>query len=313
VIRVLTLLTPYSLYDNRSSMNTPPPSGNTSPTMASPSLPLGHDQQNISTATAAETADPGIVAGLNNAGVSFLALQREDLASELFRDALQFSTGRLGLTQATQIFHKASAWHHEEIKRKQQEGRVEGPGDTSSSEEQDHSSSDALSQTSLPFVHAEGIPLMPSATAYSEDVLLSTTITSSIIIFNLAVVCHLQALRGESVDLQRLTRARNLYHKSALLLRDARVFTDASKGGVNPILDLLVLALCNNLAQISHQLGNYTETRLYFGRMMQYATTVDRSAHYADDALAALTVHHHKSSFLLNAMILHAPTLAAAA
>ena len=273
--------------------------------------------QHISTLSAAESADHGIVAGLNNAGVNFLSLHREDLASDLFRFALQFATGRLGLEEAIQVFQRASSWHQQVVERNH-ERCGERPTDPSAvtSFMSTHSlinhetSPDSPSITSLPFVHTEGLLFMPSSEIFSTDVLLRTTVTSSILIFNMGLAYHLQALHGKSIDLKRLAIARSLYLKGIRLLRDANIFTDVSIGGEHPILDLLILALCNNLGQTSYEVGAYAEARHYFGSMLQYAATVDNSAKYASDSLAATMIHLHKSSFLLNAMILHPPTVA---
>ena len=262
-----------------------------------------------------EVADHGIVARLNNAAVGFLAINREDLASDLFRFALEFAVGRLGLAEATQVVQQASSWHQQERTRKGNGVCARDPQAqlSSMSLQQQDASPEMPYFTSLPFVHAEGILLMPTSTAFSTDVLLSSTITSSIVVFNMALANHLQALHGRSVNLKQLAVARTLYLKSFLLLKDVGILKETSTGGVHPMVDLLVMALCNNLAQTNYEIGDDAEARLYFGHLAQYASTVDNSAQYADDAMAATMVHHYKSSFLLNATILHPPLVAPAA
>ena len=263
------------------------------------------EHHNISEASVAETTDLEIVACLNNAAVSFLALHMEDLASDLLRFALKFAAGRIGLVEATQVYQQAISWYQQDINGRNHEGICAGPGNIATQ--------DSPSLTSLPFVYTEGIPLIPSSTAFSTSVLRSTTVTSSILIFNMGVAYHVHALRGGSIDLGRLARARFLYLKSLFLLRDSKFFTDMSTGGVHPVLDLLIMALCNNLGQTSYEAGAYAEARVYFSRMVHYAMTVDNSAEYTNDSLALVTVHYHKTSLLLNAMILRTPTAAPAA
>jgi tetratricopeptide (TPR) repeat protein len=140
--------------------------------------------------------------------------------------------------------------------------------------------------------------------------LINSTIVSAIIIFNLSIVYHLKGLEGGSgsISSMRLRKARALYQKSQNLLIDAGVPLGATG---NPVIDVLSMALFNNLAHVAFELSSYEESRQFFDFLIRFALTVVPSKY--GDAFVAALLDQQKSSFLLNAIILQVPKLAPAA
>jgi tetratricopeptide (TPR) repeat protein len=161
---------------------------------------------------------------------------------------------------------------------------------------------------SAPFAYARGINLIPYASAYSLNDLINTTVVSSIIIFNLSIIYHLKGLEGRSMGRTRLHKAKSLYQKSHRLLADAGVPLGSTG---NPVVDMLSMALYNNLAHVSYELQGYDESKAFFQNLIRFALTVLPSKY--GDPQVGLLLDQQKSNFLLNAIILQAPKLAAAA
>lgn len=164
------------------------------------------------------------------------------------------------------------------------------------------------SPSSVPFVQSQAINVIPLPTAYSHDPLVNMTIVSSIVLFNLGIVYHLRGLEGTSESAAHLVKACSLYQKSQVLLADSGVPLNSTG---NPVIDMLSMAINNNLAQVFFELSMYEDSRQHFEQLISFAVTVV-PARYGDCMIGNL-VDQQKSSFLLNAMILHAPKLAAAA
>lgn len=165
-----------------------------------------------------------------------------------------------------------------------------------------------LHPSSVPFAYARGINLIPCQAAYSPDPLINTTIVSSIIIFNLSIIYHLKGLEGSSLSVMRLNKAKSLYQKSHHLLADAGVPLGSTG---NPVIDMLSMALFNNLAHVSFEMATYEESRRYFDHLIRFALTVVPTRY--GDAYVGTLLEQQKSNFLLNAIILQAPKLAPAA
>jgi tetratricopeptide (TPR) repeat protein len=161
---------------------------------------------------------------------------------------------------------------------------------------------------SVPFAYARGINLIPCATAYSPDPLINTTIVSSIIIFNVSIIYHLKGLEGRTMGSTRLQKAKSLYQKSHHLLVDAGVPLGSTG---NPVIDMLSMALFNNLAHVAFEMQGYEDSRKYFDSLIRFALTVVPTRY--GDAYVGSLLDQQKSNFLLNAIILQAPKLAAAA
>jgi tetratricopeptide (TPR) repeat protein len=248
-----------------------------------------------------------VVAQLNNLGVAFLDTGDLPQALQLFRDALMHTVGNM-----QPIEHEMSP----PVAARPVPGKPQD--DIASPIKQGVDQSNLIPSSSAryawdapsasQFVHARGINVIASSTAYSPDVFVNSTVVSSIIIFNLAVVYHLNGLEECGDRSARLRKAMLLYDKSDLLLKDAGV--PLSSTG-NPVIDMLSMALFNNLAQASFELGGYDESRRYFDKLILFTLTVVPSRY--DDAYIGSLLDQEKSNFLLNAIILHAPKLAPAA
>lgn len=242
-----------------------------------------------------ECLDLSVVAGLNNAGVQFLARRDLDSASRLFRSALRFFImDTLSLADATCILDTANTALLKSPHKIQDEDSL--------------LSSNAPAHIFLPFVHDEGMTIHPSNVAYASDPLANVTVISSIVVFNLAVVYHVQALRESCLSHQNLSRAHSLYLKTLKLLSDARV--DTNKTTDNVTLDLLIMSLCNNLAQATHHVGAYQDSHLCFEQLIRFGKTID-CTNAEDNVVSWLQLK--LSVFLLNAMVLREPTVAASA
>jgi tetratricopeptide (TPR) repeat protein len=244
---------------------------------------------------------------LNNLGVTFLDTGDLYQALNLFRDALMYTVGNMPPPEQEMPPPVAAR----PVPGKPQD-------DSASPIEQGADQSNLIPSSSTryawdapsasQFVHARGINVIASPAAYSPDVFVNSTVVSSIIIFNLAVVYHLKGLEECGDRSARLSKARLLYDKSDLLLKDAGV--PLSSTG-NPVIDMLSMALFNNLAQASFELGSYDESRRCFDNLIMFTSTVVPSSY--DDANIGSLLDQEKSNFLLNAIILHAPKLAPAA
>ncbi|GAX20290.1 hypothetical protein FisN_6Hh241 [Fistulifera solaris] len=164
------------------------------------------------------------------------------------------------------------------------------------------------SPSSTAFVQSQAINVIPLPNAYSHDPLVNMTIVSSIVLFNLGIVYHLKGLEGTNESSSYLVKSCSLYQKSQVLLADSGVPLNCTG---NPVIDILSMAINNNLAQVFFELSMYDDSRQHFEQLIAFAVTVV-PARYGDLAIGNL-IDEQKSKFLLNAMILHAPKLAPAA
>lgn len=166
------------------------------------------------------------------------------------------------------------------------------------------------SSSATAFIQSQAINVIPLPTAYSQDPLVNMTIVSSIVLFNLGIVYHLKGLEGKTCDSSaHLVKSCSLYQKSQVLLADSGVPMNCCTG--NPVIDMLSMAISNNLAQVFYELSMYDDSRQHFEHLIAFALTV-APARYGDLYIGNL-IDEQKSKFLLNALILHAPKLAAAA
>jgi hypothetical protein len=159
-----------------------------------------------------------------------------------------------------------------------------------------------------PFAYVRGINLIPCHGAYSPDPLVNATIVSSIIIFNLSIIYHLKGLEAGDRSVHLLDKARSLYQKCHSLIADAGVPLGATG---NPVIDMLSMALYNNLAHVSFEMDCYGDSRQYFEHLIRFSLTVVPESY--GDAYVGVLLDQQKSHFLLNAIILQVPKLAAAA
>ena len=106
----------------------------------------------------------------------------------------------------------------------------------------------------------------------------------------------------------RLRKAISLYEKSYRLLCDANAVAVATG---NPLVDLVAMALLNNMAQLSFERTDYQESRRMFDHLIHFTTSIASST-YGDQNVTSL-MDLQKQNFLLNAIILSTPVVAAAA
>jgi len=261
-----------------------------------------------------------VVADRNNRGVAYLEAGDLRQALEYFSEALKYIMGDLGhqrrqqdpTVAAAPAALQRSGSAVEEVKTVTLPDAPPRPSSPQpfSDHPKPRSCSDPTKAlpTSIPFAYARGINLIPCPSVYSPDLLINTTIISSIIIFNLSIIYHLKGLEGNGMCVMRLRKAKTLYQKSHHLLMDAGV--PMSSTG-NPVIDMLTMALFNNMAHVSYEMGRYDDSRRYFDHLIRFALTVV-PARYGDAYVGNL-LDQQKSNFLLNAIILQAPKLAAAA
>jgi tetratricopeptide (TPR) repeat protein len=230
--------------------------------------------------------DIALVAKLNNLGVGRLQTGDLPLAFSTIRDALKYSMGGINNETAAVLANAAVPTGHPQG-AENRTWIVQG--------------------ASTAFVHLNGVQLLPSTTAYSSDVLVSATVTSSILLFNLGLAYHLIALEQPRNVAEMLNKAKSLYEKSCHVL--GTIGVGFSSTG-SPVVDMVCLANYNNLAQVSYELGAYKESKQFFSRLIRLSSTIS-SSNYQDPYMAAM-VDHQKSSFLLNAVLLSPPMYAAA-
>jgi len=248
-------------------------------------------------------AEASLIAVLNNNGVS--CFQAGDYASslELFRRALQATIGNL----------------QPEPQREAQGGGCSLPASSNAFSDKEPSPSappqsqqvaeDSASVNSL-HAYTRAINLIPCESAYSLDPLMNTTIVSSIILFNLGLVYHVKGLEGfDNAYQARLFKARSLYMKVRTLLTEAGISSQRSSS--NPVIDILNMAVFNNLGQSAFYLSEYEQSRFHFEELVAFATTVKPTEQHDEETI--VLIEWHKSIFLLNAVTLQPPTLASAA
>jgi len=165
-----------------------------------------------------------------------------------------------------------------------------------------------FNNSATPFIHAQGFGVVGTPGAYSPDPLINTTVVSTLVIFNLALVYHVKGIHEKALNEARLYKAHSLYIKAHLLLVDAGV-SYGSTG--NAVVDLLSMAVCNNLAHVCYELSRYEESRAHFDSLIRFALSVIPQRY--GDRYVGSVMDQQKSNFLLNAIILHAPSLAPAA
>jgi len=262
------------------------------------------------------------VAERNNLGVA--SREEGDLRSALehFSLALKFTMGDLEPAQSSRTANNkrsapaqtfpeycAAAVEQEQKKRALDSGsNAQAPTPAEAAHAKARASPCGAEPASAPFAYTRGINLIPCLGAYSPDPLVNTTVISSIIIFNLSIIYHLKGLEGSNQSVMRLSKAKTLYQKSYHLLSDAGVPMESTG---NPVIDMLSMALFNNLAHVSYEMGCYSESRNFFDYLIRFALTVIPSRYV--DAYVGSLLDQQKSNFLLNAIILRPPKLAAAA
>lgn len=245
---------------------------------------------------------------LNNAGVAYLEEGDIGKALNLFRSALRHSIGDLRPVPGSPPTAPPP------MTSASQDGPSSSRNTSSTSAPPQRSpTATATATTSLKlpgmaFIHAQGFGVVGTPGTYSPDILTNTTIVTTVVIVNLALVYHIKGAYEKSLSETRLIKAHSLYTKAHLLLHDAGV-SFGSTG--NAVVDLLAMAVLNNLAHVCFELASYEQSRAHFNCLIRFAMTVG-PARYGDQHVGSF-VDEQKSNFLLNAIILQAPNLASAA
>lgn len=259
------------------------------------------------------------VVSLNNLGVA-LFLQRSYVSSaELFRGALQATLSELQGSQSC----------------------TSPPLDLSTLPVANTMETPPNAPITNMNAYSRAINLLPAGVSYAEDTLVNTTIVSSICLFNLALgksallqplrqsfcipfkqrtiltfadrsVYHIRGLEGFDGSSQAcLLKSRSLYLKAKGLLIDAGLTFEVSTG--HPLLDILQMAILNNLGQSSYFLADYEQSKLEFQSLLQMSGTLRSRMDDPLDGENAALVEFHKSLFLGNAAALSSPPLLAPA
>ena len=158
----------------------------------------------------------------------------------------------------------------------------------------------------LGLLHSQAFPICRRN--FSNEPTVDRTICSSIIVFNLALVYHRKGMLEGHQGL--VERARNFYEKSYRLLADTGANMD-STGDL--LVDLLCMAMVNNLAYISFDMSDYLRSTEYSNELIRFALSVASSPSIRIDSHVSIALDQQKCNFLLNAMILRSPSLAPAA
>ena len=164
------------------------------------------------------------------------------------------------------------------------------------------------SQPDLSFLYAQGFCVVATPGAYSPDPMTNTTVVAALIVFNLAVVYHIKGILVKGLGDAHLVKSYNLYERSQQLVRDMGVTIEYTG---NAVVDLLFMAVANNLAHVCHERNDYVEARVRFDALIRFALTVV-PARYGDEYVTSV-METQKSNFLLNTIILQAPSSAQAA
>ena len=169
---------------------------------------------------------------------------------------------------------------------------------------------------SLIFARGIKIPVIsPGEYCFSSEAEGELSICVSIVVYNLALAYHLRGIQeGEESSCKKLflSRALALYEKcSDMLLVPSRVATAKLTSTNNSVIDLLFMALFNNIAHISFELLNYEKCRSYAGMLLQFMSSIE-SSDYGDQQVAAI-MRRVIVTFFLNSLALRPPTAARAA
>ena len=155
-------------------------------------------------------------------------------------------------------------------------------------------------------LHSQAFPICQRN--FSNEPTVDRTICSSIIVFNLALVYHRKGtLEGHQGLVEK---ARNFYEKSYELLADTGATINATG---DLLVDLLCMAMVNNLAYISFDMSDFLRSTEYSNELIRFALSVASSPTIRKDTPISTALDQQKRNFLLNATILRSPSLAPAA
>jgi len=267
-----------------------------------------------------------VTAALNNHGVACFQCGDLPNALDLFRRALQSTIGNIQPVQEQPVPKAGLSSPSMSSSSTPMSSSASGSSNNgvcppSSGNAQQREDSP---QMSIMHAYTRMINLIPSDGAYAHDPLVNATIVSAIILFNLALVYHVKGMESgclyDNASQARLLKARSLYIKVRTLLTEAGISSTMSTG--NPVIDILTMAVFNNLGQTAYYLSEFCQSQTHFEDLIAYVNTVnaneeaqaaaDKPSQQQDHETVAL-LEWHKSLFRMNAVTLQAPTLASAA
>jgi hypothetical protein len=182
--------------------------------------------------------------------------------------------------------------------------------------------------------HAQGFLIeAPSASSSScssplqqqgQLSLVDTTICSSIIIFNLALLHHIRAKASSTLrDQQQLTsRATSLYKNCCNLLFEPSFmdYLSSTSSGVaahNPVLDILGMAVLTNSAHVQFELVlDFDMSEFYQYQLVRYLYSMGPSLQLRYPRESVLLVEYmekQRANYLANLFVLKRPLVANAA
>jgi hypothetical protein len=154
---------------------------------------------------------------------------------------------------------------------------------------------------------------MPTTSIFSNDPLIDQLICSSIVIFNLALICHERGTENCAVGDQHLRKARSFYEKSHKLLEGTGVVALGSFTR-NPFVDVLEMSLLNNLVHVNFELSDHAQSELCRHRLVRSASSTNAIAScHPHDLRPAALLEEERSNFLLNLIVTMTPPHAKAA
>jgi hypothetical protein len=237
---------------------------------------------------------------LNNRGVAYLEKGHLHKAFSLFRDALRSTMNQLRSTSESEVATTAPIDTRAPEGAKQPLWRLKGMAAFASSK----ASTRIVSPCD--FMFSQGIILMEESGAYSLNDVVDITVTSSIALFNLALIHHIKGLTESSS--KYLIRAESFYCRSYQLLVESGL--DLGRSG-NPVIDFVSMALLNNAAQVGRELCHSELSQEQFRKLLQVATQINAASY--EEASIAQFMEETKNDFLLNAIVLCDQSRAAAA
>lgn len=128
-------------------------------------------------------------------------------------------------------------------------------------------------------IHSQGIRVDASLDRSDYE---NVTMLSSVVVFNIALTYHLNGLA--EMDQKVLYRTKALYRQCYRLLGGV-IHDGGLHTGSNATLDLLSMALLNNLAHIEIEFCDLHEADVMFQRLVRYALLV-QSRSYSDERLS---------------------------
>ena len=259
-------------------------------------------------------------AELNDQGNHCLEIGDFDQAMTYYRSALVSVSGDLSNAAATNVTLADPAHVHATYER---------PDSIKSFRPQQQQRSH--NQQPVQYIYSQGLPLIKNQCFSSQALLENQKVRSSIVVFNLALVIHLKAMR-QSLH-QRLTstmdkklhvgqsshpnyillqKAQSLYRKACYLLRQHTPSSSQSTTSQSVVVDLMYLACMNNLAEVCFELGDYQDSSTLFRQVITCSSRALQLGQ-GDNRIGAVHLKEQAKLFMQNAMVpgMHPPPMTA--